>query len=321
MFTCDVWKQRLKEVGYPDDYPYIWSCLAGNSLVWIVMFAFIMLLYLIIISVKMLNLTMRDRRLIILVIAWCGSSIMITINFLDTLYQYIAYAIVEGFKFTLLFQIFEYFTYKASKLLPKRKKLLAIARVFFFSNIVILIGLFFIGIYEFPRIINDTHTGLKEVPVTIIVAIMVFQMIPMLLCGFFYVILNIIKGQIDAQSNEVPTLVKLKQDLVVKRLFRIICMVFVFTLLAIFFFIIEVSNPDHTTMEAFGRSHYVLNGLDYFVPRFTSYNVPYLIVIYLFWVSPKKAYRKSLGISMNPNNEILFTEDSNTLVMPSVSSS
>ena len=169
---------------------------------------FFILGYLLVVYKTHSNLKLKERKTVIFCTGSVGSIITFSIGFMHVKWQYMLYSVMEGFKFTLLFLVFEYYTYKASKLLPNRKKLLHISKIFYLINMSMITFFLVAGFIIFPQIVKQDETGLNDVPFLVYASIMVFFFMPLVLTGFFYVVLNIILYQIEKQPHDMQLLVK-----------------------------------------------------------------------------------------------------------------
>jgi hypothetical protein len=201
---------------------------------------------------------------------------------------------MEMFRFSTYFCICLYYTQKASGLLDNRRTILKSLRYFFFLSISLLSILclyLFIAISEY---VDPSGSGFSNLPSSLVDMMQVFTWAPIVMSLIFFVLLRTIAHRIEKRvkfstlDKKIYELQKAK----VKTLRNVVIAVFLLSLFVFAFQMVEVFLPSKTNTMQFGPDHPILNSLDMFLDRSVIAIMPYIVVLYLFFV-------KSWSLSKN----------------------
>ena len=142
VYSCDHWRKKFHEEGY---VPF---CVADKVLYSESFLAFCFLAYEIWVHKRLMNMDTGKLRVKLIILAALSSlygSIYFATFSMGMMFK--GYEVLEILKFSQLYLICYYFTYKASKLLPNRHSVLRNLQYFFMISFVLLFALsIYVGI-------------------------------------------------------------------------------------------------------------------------------------------------------------------------------
>jgi uncharacterized membrane protein len=220
-----------------------------------------------------------------------------------TLFQ--GYEALEVLKFTQIFTICYYFTYKASKLLPNRERNLKILRIIFYFGFTMLFGLsIFVGV-NIASYVNSGDTLNPNLSYEVYFIFETFTVAPIVLMLCFIIILSTIQIRLEQLPRVTDLEFKLYQLQLslIKRLSLVVYLcLFLTTLQFILETLKQVLNVESIS-GIFSPNHYVLNALVYFTKKFIASCSPSMVVIALFTVFHWKANERNKNDqSINDSN-------------------